>query len=230
MQKQEAFLNKLANKLGRERRSGVTPPKWKDPGIHLYEGKSKEDLIQQFIASLHSINTEVDRVRVEDVPAALEKVVKKFNITSSVLWDDERLQKLGIESFFASKGLEHKVWSASTDENVLRQAAARMDIGIAFAEMGLAEAGTMVLFNGGGKGRPVSLLPPVFLCILSEDTIVPRLTQAVRYIHGKVPEGLPACINFITGPSRTGDIEMDLAFGVHGPGKVHVILLKDFSL
>ncbi|MEW9674222.1 lactate utilization protein C [Ammoniphilus sp. 3BR4] len=228
MQKQEAFLNKLANKLGRERRSGVTPPKWTDPGTHLYEGKTKEDLILQFIESLNSLNTEVDRVQVEDLPSVLEKVVNKFNISSSVLWDDERLQALGIETFFASKGLEHQVWSASAGEATLRQAAARMDLGIAFAEMGLAEAGTVMLFNGGGKGRPVSLLPPVFLCILSEKTIVPRLTQAVRHIQAKVPEGLPACINFITGPSRTGDIEMDLALGVHGPGKVHVILLKDF--
>lgn len=68
--------------------------------------------------------------------------------------------------------------------------------------------------------------PPMYLVILPESKIIPRLTEAAAHIHGQVPTGLPACINFITEPSRTGDIEMDLALGMHGPGTVHVILLR----
>ncbi|RXT13464.1 lactate utilization protein C [Ammoniphilus sp. CFH 90114] len=228
MQKQEVFLNKLASKLGRDRRSGVTPPKWGEhPGVRLYEGKTKEELIQQFIDNLNALNTEVDRIKVEDVPAALEKVIRKFEVNSCIQWDDERLDPLNLPSFFISKGVQHLTWNKSSGEETLRHSAATMDLGITYADLGLAETGTVMLFNGGGRGRSVSLLPPVFLCILSEDTIVPRLTQAVQHIKAKAPEGLPACINFITGPSRTGDIEMDLALGVHGPGKVHVILLNN---
>lgn len=100
-------------------------------------------------------------------------------------------------------------------------------MGIAYAELGLSETGTVMLWNGGGRGRLVSLLPPVFVAVISENTIIPRLTEAMAYVRGKMSEGLPACINFITGPSRTGDIEADLAFGVHGPGKVYVILLQE---
>lgn len=227
MVQQEAFLNKLAKKLGRERRTGVTPPSWEtQPYAGMHDNKTKEELIEVFIQNLNALNTEVDRVDRKDFESVLEKVIQKFNIKSSVLWDDERLHGLQIPSTFDSKGIEHLVWQASISEDTLRETAARVDLGITYADMGLAETGSVVLFNGGGKGRPVSLLPPVYLCILSEDTIVPRLTQAMQTIRQQVPQGLPACINFITGPSRTGDIEMDLALGVHGPGKVHVVLLK----
>ncbi|WP_134704133.1 lactate utilization protein C [Ammoniphilus sp. YIM 78166] len=227
MVQQEAFLNKLAKKLGRERKSGVTPPHWESqPYSGMYEDKTKEELIQLFIQNLNTLNTEVDRVNREEFGAVLERVIQKFNVKSSVLWDDERLHGLQIPSTFNSKGIEHLVWNSSTSEAILRETAARVDLGVTYADMGLAETGSVVLFNGGGKGRPVSLLPPVYLCILSEDSIVPRLTQAMKRIQQQMPQGLPACINFITGPSRTGDIEMDLALGVHGPGKVHVVLLK----
>ncbi len=227
MVQQEAFLNKLAKKLGRERRTGVTPPQWNtQPYAGMYESKTKEERIELFIQNLNALNTEVDRIDPKDMGAVLEKVIQKFNIKSSVLWDDKRLHDLQIPSTFDAMGIDHLVWNSSIPEDTLRETAARVDLGVTYADMGLAETGSVVLFNGGGKGRPVSLLPPVYLCILSEDSIVPRLTQAMETIQQQLPQGLPACINFITGPSRTGDIEMDLALGVHGPGKVHVVLVK----
>jgi L-lactate dehydrogenase complex protein LldG len=226
--KQEAFLNHIAEKLGRPRRSGVKPPEWKEkPYLHLYEGKSQEELIQQFIANLALLNTKVDRVTMDEFATVFPKILRTFEVRSAIFWDDERVHKVGIPSLLLAHGVEGRSWSAALGEKELREYAAKADLGIAFADIGLAETGTVMLMNGQGKGRVVSLLPPSFLCVLSESQIVPRLTQAVEQIHAKVPKGLPACINFITGPSRTGDIEMDLALGVHGPGKVHIILLKE---
>lgn len=225
---QQSFLTHLADKLGRPRRSGVTPPNWnREPYLHLYQEKSQEDLIQQFIENLNQLTTEVDRIHRGEFRQALDKALTKFDVRSTVFWDDPRLQQLQLDQLLAERGISSTPWNAVKNDQELREIAAQTDLGITFADMGLAETGTVVLWNGGGRGRVVSLLPPAYLCILSEKLIVPRLTQATQHIHERVKAGLPACINFITGPSRTGDIEMDLAYGVHGPGKVHVILIRD---
>jgi L-lactate dehydrogenase complex protein LldG len=228
LEKQEAFLNNIATRLGRPRKSGVKPPEWEaTPYVHLYEGKSHEELVEQFIANLLLLHTQVDRITRQEIGPALEGVIKRFGVNSAILWDDDKLHDLALIKELTLKGVDPVCWDQSVPREDLRNSAAQVDLGIAWGDIGLAETGTVVLFNGGGRGRMVSVLPPAFLCILSEKSIVPRLTQAVGQIHQKVPQGLPALINFITGPSRTGDIEMDLAFGVHGPGKVHIILLKD---
>jgi L-lactate dehydrogenase complex protein LldG len=225
---QEQFLNNIAGRLGRPRKSGVIPPVWDSrPYTHLYEGKSHEDLILEFIANLKLLNTEVDRIPRDEFNQTMGKILGKWGIKSAIFWDDALLHDLQLSSMLASHHVEHTKWNQEQQAHQLRETAAKADLGITSADMGLAETGTVVLFNGGGRGRMVSLLPPAYLCILQESKIVPRLTQAVEHVHSLVPQGLPACINFITGPSRTGDIEMDLAFGVHGPGKVHIILLAE---
>ncbi|MBY0598494.1 LutC/YkgG family protein [Bacillus bingmayongensis] len=225
---QESFLNNIARKLGRNRRSGVTPPKWNNnPLRHFPKEIDHECLVEQFISNLNALNTEVSHIYRSEIENALQYVVQKFDIQSAVYWDDERLHQLQIGKYLTGNLVSHRVWQSKEDERDLRDYAARVDMGITYAEMGLAETGTVVLWNGGGRGRLVSVLPPVYVAILSENTIYRRLTEGVAAVHEQVSNGLPACINFITGPSRTGDIEMELAFGVHGPGKVHVILLKD---
>ncbi|MED4727664.1 lactate utilization protein C [Aneurinibacillus migulanus] len=225
---QEEFLNRIAGKLGRPRRSGVKPPVWRaKPYAHLHEKLDQEGLVQQFIENLRMLRTQVLHIPPEEMEWALQQIFQETPAHSVVYWDDERLHKLGLSRLLDKQGVVHRSWDTSVDEQELRNDTAGIEMGIAYAELGLSETGTVMLWNGGGRGRLVSLLPPVFVVILSEKAIMPRLTEATAYVHEKVPDGLPACLNFITGPSRTGDIEMDLAFGVHGPGKVHVILLKE---
>jgi L-lactate dehydrogenase complex protein LldG len=225
---QEAFLNRIAEKLGRPRRHGVVPPDWQEkPYAHLHAGMTQEELIQQFVENLSAMNTEVSRIPRAEIGKVLGDILETHGIQSALLWDDERLHQLELTKHLEAKNVDYRFWDPRGDELELRDYAANADMGITYADMGLSETGTVVLWNGGGRGRVVSLLPPFYLCILPEDSIRPRLTEATEAIHSQVPNGLPACINFITGPSRTADIESDLAFGVHGPGKVHIILLKD---
>lgn len=225
---QESFLNNIARKLGRERRSGIISPQWSNnPLRYQNESMNHECFVQQFIANLNELNTEVSHIYRSEIENALQYVVQKFDVQSAVYWNDERLHQLEIGKYLTRNFVSHRIWQSKEDERELRDYVAQVDMGITYAEMGLAETGTVVLWNGGGRGRLVSVLPPVYVAILSENTIYRRLTEGVTAVHEHVSNGLPACINFITGPSRTGDIEMELAFGVHGPGKVHVILLKD---
>ncbi|MFT9848184.1 LutC/YkgG family protein [Aneurinibacillus sp. REN35] len=225
---QEAFLNRIADKLGRPRRSGViSPVRDAKPYAHLHQGLDHEGLIQQFIENLRTLRTEVQRVLPQEIDEAFARIIEASPVRSAVYWDDERLHALGLANLLDTHGIVHRAWDVSSNEQELRHYASGVEMGIVYAEIGLSETGTVLLWNGGGRGRLVSLLPPIFVAILSETAIVPRMTEGVAYIKERMPDGLPACVNFITGPSRTGDIEMDLAFGVHGPGKVHIILIKE---
>lgn len=97
---------------------------------------------------------------------------------------------------------------------------ANADIGITEADFAIADTGTLVLLSDFSKPRLVSALPPVHIAILEKTNIVPN-------IHSLFPRIMDSCscISFITGPSRTADIELNLTLGVHGPGKVAVIIV-----
>ena len=77
----------------------------------------------------------------------------------------------------------------------------------------------MLVADGGGHPLEASLLPEIHLVVLHESDILPSLEDAIHLIRSSRSAVV------ITGPSRTGDIEMTLTIGVHGPGEVHVFLI-----
>jgi len=100
------------------------------------------------------------------------------------------------------------------------------DLGVTGAQWGIAETGTLVLDSEAERHRLVSLVPPVHVAILDTDRILGTLGDALATARGDDPDSLPRVLTFITGPSRTADIELTLVVGVHGPKELHVILLS----
>ena len=96
------------------------------------------------------------------------------------------------------------------------------DVGISNAQAGIAETGTLVLDSAYERHRLVSLVPPVHIAIVNASSIVETLAEALALLR-KDREISPA-VTFITGPSRTADIELTLAIGVHGPQQLYVIV------
>jgi L-lactate dehydrogenase complex protein LldG len=87
------------------------------------------------------------------------------------------------------------------------------------------ETGTLVLEGGPGKGRTVTLLPPTYVAVVPVGRILRIEPEAIEKYAGGEAGRLPANVCFHTGPSQSGDIEMSLFVGMHGPGDVHVILV-----
>lgn len=88
------------------------------------------------------------------------------------------------------------------------------------AAYGLADTGSVVvLASDEPRGR--SLLPFVHWTYLAESRILPGLDE----LFAELGNDLPSSVAIITGPSRSGDIEMTLAVGVHGPGEVHIVIV-----
>lgn len=101
----------------------------------------------------------------------------------------------------------------------------KIEVGVTTAQAGIAETGTLVLDSAVEQNRLVSLVPPVHIAILDASRILATLGETLALLQSGA-EVSPA-ITFITGPSRTADIELTLAIGVHGPQELYVIVIED---
>jgi L-lactate dehydrogenase complex protein LldG len=97
------------------------------------------------------------------------------------------------------------------------------DAGISSAQWAIAETGTLVLESKNERHRLVSLVPPVHIAIVEAGRILRTMSEVLEAVS--TASELSRTVTFITGPSRTSDIELTLAIGVHGPAKLHVIVI-----
>lgn len=113
----------------------------------------------------------------------------------------------------------------------LRQLFIDAQMGITGANIGIAESGTIVLVTNEGNADMVTTLPPVHVAVMGVEKIVPGLDDAALILkllpRSATGQRLSSYTNFITGPSRTGDIELSMTTGVHGPKEVHIVLLDN---
>ena len=100
-------------------------------------------------------------------------------------------------------------------------------LGLSSVDFALADSGTLVLRHLPGRDRASSLLPPVYVAVVDSRNILPGLDELLERLVGdfEAKGALESCITFISGPSKTADIEMTLVHGVHGPGKVYVVVM-----
>jgi L-lactate dehydrogenase complex protein LldG len=91
---------------------------------------------------------------------------------------------------------------------------------------GIAETGTLMLVSGAERPTTLNFLPETHIVVLPADRVVGALEQAWARLRGEMGAGnMPRTVNFITGPSRSADIEQTLQMGAHGPRRLHIILV-----
>ena len=228
----EAFLDKLAARLGRVRRTeGVERPQWSVmPQEEVFKGMSQDELVDVLQQHCDVIHTDFRRTGREGLNRVLEELLEAYGGREIIISKDPRFDEYGVAEYFAGQSEQVAVhaWDpARGKEN--QQIAERADIGMVFSDITLAESGTVTLFHHKGHGRSISLLPRTFIAIIPKSTLVPRMTQAARYMHELQARGedVPSYVSFITGPSNSADIEMNLIVGVHGPVKATYIVVDD---
>lgn len=166
--------------------------------------------------------------------AHLAQILERHTIRSTLVWRSAVLETLGVGPWLLARGITVHYWDdlekLPTAEN--RQIAFAADLGITGVDWAVAETGSLaVCARPGGQGRSVSLLPPLHVAILSRAQIVPDLFDLFDQLGIESRQaGLPSNVTLITGPSKTGDIQLKLTTGVHGPGEVHALILDDFEL
>jgi len=101
----------------------------------------------------------------------------------------------------------------------------RCDAGITACDALVAQTGSILVSTASAGGRALSVLPPHHVVIARAGQMVPYLASALRQARERYAPNWPSSLSFITGPSRTGDIERILVLGAHGPKRLTVFIL-----
>ena len=196
--------NLLSSALGEEKKMSRSSERvFVNPSLSINQSKLQNDFIENFemvSGEVHLLGEE------ENLIEKINELVLDLDAQSVSFWNMESLKSLKLSS-----------------ETDLSSA----DIGITGADFAIADTGTLVLLSGPKQPRLTSLLPPVHIAILEKENIVVDI-HALFARLGEFYENfdrLCSCISFITGPSRTADIELNLTLGVHGPRRAIVIIV-----
>jgi L-lactate dehydrogenase complex protein LldG len=123
-------------------------------------------------------------------------------------------------------------WSAAPMLRLKRGAPGANDaVGISLAYAGVAETGTCVQISGPEWPTSIAFLPDTHIVVLPAARLVGGYEEVWRLLRAECapawPARMPRSVNFITGPSRTADIEQTMQLGAHGPRRLHIVLLGE---
>jgi L-lactate dehydrogenase complex protein LldG len=184
-----------------------------------------ENFVQQFRQKYETLAGNVHLVG--SATEAAEKVVsilKEAAAQKVALGELPEEFRHPLEQRCAQAGLEVLMWPFKSAE--LPQALDSVQAGISWAAFAIAETGSLVEFTTDDAVRLVSALPRVHVGVFRTANLVETLDEAaprIRNFYAKNPRN--ATVSFISGPSRTGDIEMRLTLGVHGPAETHAVVI-----
>jgi len=167
--------------------------------------------IERFEAELKTLEGNFIACNRDELEDQILGLLKEKGVSEIMSWDAGRLPEGLVE------GLQNQGILMDFKGNP------EIKVGLTGAQAAIAETGTLVLASGPGRPGSTSLLPEVHIAVLEKKDIYENLPQVFKL--QEIREA--ASVSLISGPSRTGDIEMTLTIGVHGPGEVYVFCIED---
>lgn len=168
------------------------------------------DLVGRFCQRAEVLNSSVERIAQRAVaPTAVARYLAAQGLAASAVCSPE---------------IAALDWAGAGVDVAARQAQGDDAVGITGAFCAIAETGTLMLLSGPRTPASVSLLPETHIALVDAARIVPTMEDAFALLRAE-RGGLPRSVNFVSGPSRTGDIEQTLVLGAHGPCRVHLIVI-----
>jgi L-lactate utilization protein LutC len=210
----DCFLQRVREAVAAGNRAGAAPAV-EPRGDVGYQGAGPDPVVR-FRDELAAAGGQAHVV--PDRAAAVAKVCELVGAKSArrvLLSDGAVIDPLNLGDVLRSRGVEVFDSAAGREETFAA------DLGVTGVDYLVAETGSIALFTRPGQPRSFNLLPPVHVAVAERGQILPDLFDLFALERGE----LPACLSLITGPSKTGDIELRLVTGVHGPGEVHVVLI-----
>lgn len=162
----------------------------------------------------------------EGVKDFLSELIMSRSIHAAALSDAPIFDRLNLRDWLGGR-LERLVTVPPADlpsrYTRLKAELADVPLGITSCRFAIADTGTVLITMDDETNRLMSLLPMIHVVLFTPEQLVPNLSQALRRI--RADGDLGRAITLISGPSRTGDIELTLTVGVHGPKEIHAILV-----
>ncbi|HEY7912972.1 MAG TPA: lactate utilization protein [Blastocatellia bacterium] len=234
MATKEDMLARIRRALGRAEGNAPEPlPAYVDACSPARDG----DLVELFCKQSRALGAQVARVRsADEIKEYIAGLAAEGEQTKLALSDGELTRWSGLGEYFSAQGIdvlhtlgeyaEGRGHAGDLMESYKRELV-KVNIGVTSADYAIAETGTLVLVSGGEQHRLFSLVPPVHVCLLEETRIIESLPVFLALAGQKYysTESAPLATTFITGPSRTADIELSLTLGVHGPRELHTLLI-----
>jgi len=222
--KQKSFIGGISAKLKRTMAAEApqhpfrgSPDFW-----NAYEWNEQER-IDRFTENFTSVGGHVLRFKtMEEVRRFIADKAQELSAKYIVRQNEPELAALDLEG--AIPEAQISAWNTDPEQH-WKARSAEADIGVVMVDYAAAYTSSMVVLSSKDKGRSVSLLPTVLMAILPVERIKTRLGEVMVQFDESGRENLPAGIHFISGPSRSSDIENDLTIGVHGPGVVYALIV-----
>ncbi|NOU86946.1 lactate utilization protein C [Paenibacillus sp. LMG 31460] len=228
---QEAFFTNISNRLGRTKPLQTAPehPMKGAPEFWEQVDLPLEQRIQLFMSNWQKAGGHTERLAsMAEAEDFIANFIAETQAKHLIIQDQPELESL--RAALAGTETDITVWNAEgadpTAKDELVAKAAGADIGIVAVEHAVAYTGSLVVTSDATRGRSVSLLPTTFIAIIPVDRIKTKLGEVLRPFDELAAEDRPAGIHFISGPSRSADIENDLTIGVHGPGIVYALIIE----
>jgi L-lactate dehydrogenase complex protein LldG len=174
----------------------------------------EDDVVARFRGRAEAMQSTTDRVAtLADAPGAVARYLKANGLPlTGCMWP----QLAALDWAGAGLGLEAR---AANDRDA---------VGVTGVFAALAETGTLMLISGPDTPATVSLLPETHVAIVPAGRIVKRMEEGWALARDELGE-LPRAVNFVSGPSRTADIDQTLVLGAHGPYRLHMVIVADGS-
>ncbi|MGO1119555.1 LutC/YkgG family protein [Rhodovibrionaceae bacterium A322] len=177
--------------------------------------KARIDLFVDYVEAVHATVERLDSL--DQVPAAAAAYLKANNISPEV-----RLSP--------KAELENLPWKDEAPLLEVSSGKARETDPVSLTPVfcAIAETGTIMLHSGEDDPTTLNFLPETHLVLLKGSQVLGSLEDGWAKLRDSRPDkSMPRTVNFVTGPSRTGDIEQTLLLGAHGPRRMHILLVDD---
>lgn len=197
--------------------------------------EDKKKLLEILIEAAEPINLKVIPAKnIGSVTAAITELVRDKdpewgNQKNVAAWQHPLIEGLELPDALAEQGVPvfFSDVNAAEGEN-LRQHIIDSYIGITSADFCMADTATLVMRSRTGQARTVSLLPSIHIAVIELDQIIADLKELyalLKWDPQKRKEGVTSCMTFISGPSKTADIEATMVHGAHGPREVYIFVV-----
>lgn len=183
-------------------------------------GKFGPHLFPEFEKRAKAAASEVFRVKTpQEAVGIILNIARESGARTVVSVESPLLREAGLEQALQETGIAYH-----NDQQTIAAHASTADIGISGVEFGIAETGSICQDAYAIESRLVSSLPPIHIALLDGNLIVPGILEAFDVVAKAFDRGY---VTFITGPSRTADIEVVLTIGVHGPVRLAIIAIDE---